>query len=58
VQIGSDCGLLDRPRPHDTLAIAHAERFDVVVDFARYPTGTRVQLINDLGSGTHRHSGS
>jgi FtsP/CotA-like multicopper oxidase with cupredoxin domain len=50
VQIGSDGGLLDRPRPHDTLAIAPAERFDVVVDFARYPAGTRVQLINDLGS--------
>jgi FtsP/CotA-like multicopper oxidase with cupredoxin domain len=52
VQIGSDGGLLDRPRTHDVLAIAPAERFDVVVDFARYPAGTRVRLVNDLGTGS------
>ncbi len=51
VQIGSDGGLLERPLAHDTLEIAPAERFDVVVDFARYPPGTRVRLLNRLGSG-------
>jgi FtsP/CotA-like multicopper oxidase with cupredoxin domain len=52
VQIGSDGGLLDRPRTHDVLAIAPAERFDIVIDFARYPAGTRVKVLNDLGTGS------
>lgn len=50
VQIGSDGGLLDHPITHDDLPIAPAERFDVVVDFHRYPPGARVQLTNTLGS--------
>jgi FtsP/CotA-like multicopper oxidase with cupredoxin domain len=52
VQIGSDGGLLARPLHHDMLEIAPAERFDVVVDFARYPRGTKVRLVNRLGTGT------
>ncbi|WP_269858848.1 multicopper oxidase family protein [Streptomyces sp. RPT161] len=52
VQIGADGGLLERPVPHDVLPMAPAERFDVVVDFARYRPGTRVRLVNRLGSGT------
>jgi len=52
VQIGSDGGLLARPVHHDALEIAPAERFDIVVDFARYPPGTKVRLVNSLGSGT------
>lgn len=51
VQIGGDGGLLERPLAHDTLDIAPGERFDVVVDFGRYPPGTRVRLLNLLGSG-------
>jgi spore coat protein A len=51
VQIGSDGGLLDRPVAHDELDIAPAERFDVVVDLARYRPGTRVRLVNRLGAG-------
>ncbi|MFJ9690645.1 multicopper oxidase family protein [Kitasatospora sp. NPDC101183] len=51
VQIGSDGGLLERPMKHDALEIAPAERFDVVVDFSRYAPGTRVRLVNRLGSG-------
>jgi spore coat protein A, manganese oxidase len=51
VQIGSDGGLLDRPIAHDAIEIAPAERFDVVVAFARYPAGTQVRLLNKLGSG-------
>ena len=52
VQIGSDGGLLDHPRSHDALQIAPAERFDLVVDFARYPPGSRVRLRNTLGDAT------
>ncbi|OIV38347.1 copper oxidase [Mangrovactinospora gilvigrisea] len=51
VQIGSDGGLLDRPRPHDRIDIAQAERFDVVVDFSRYKPGTQVELRNLFASG-------
>jgi spore coat protein A, manganese oxidase len=52
VQIGSDGGLLEKPLAHDTLDIAPAERFDVVIDFSRYRPGTRVRLVNRLGSGS------
>jgi FtsP/CotA-like multicopper oxidase with cupredoxin domain len=55
VQIGGDGGLLERPLTHDTLDVAPAERFDVVVDFSRYRPGTRVRLVNRLGSGSTAH---
>jgi len=51
VQIGSDGGLLERPVAHDAIDVAPAERFDVVVDFARYPVGQAVTLVNRFGSG-------
>ncbi|GGQ46730.1 multicopper oxidase family protein [Streptomyces mutabilis] len=46
VQIASDGGLL--PRPHTTKAIhlSPGERADVVIDFSRYPVGTRLVLKN------------
>lgn len=50
-QIGSDGGLLERSRPHDVLPVAAAERFDVVVDFSRWPVGSQVDLVNRAGSG-------
>ena len=50
VQIASDGGLLARPISHDFLDIAPAERVEVVVDFGRYQRGTRVRLLNLLGS--------
>lgn len=46
VQIGSDGGLLAGPLAHDSIDIAPAERFDVVVDFSRYAPGTKVRLVN------------
>jgi spore coat protein A len=52
VQVGSDGGLLARPVAHDTVEIAPAERFDVVVDFSRYRPGTSVRLVNRLGNGS------
>jgi spore coat protein A, manganese oxidase len=52
LQVGSDGGLLERPVAHDSLDVAPAERFDVVVDFSRYPAGSQVRLVNQLGSGS------
>jgi len=51
VQVGSDGGLLAAPVRHDSIDIAPAERFDVVVDFGRYSPGQRVDLVNRLGDG-------
>ncbi|MEU5946728.1 multicopper oxidase family protein [Micromonospora sp. NPDC047465] len=55
VQIGGDGGLLHRPLTHHTIDIAPAERFDVVIDFSRYRPGTRVRLVNRLGTGHTAH---
>jgi spore coat protein A, manganese oxidase len=49
VQIGSDQGLLAQPVGHDTIKIAQAERFDVIVDFSRYTVGDQITLTNRLG---------
>lgn len=54
VQIGSDGGLLAAPVEQDSITIAPAERFDVVVDFSAFPVGTRVTMRNTLGSGSTR----
>jgi spore coat protein A len=54
VQIGGDGGLLERPIRHDHIDLSPAERFDIVIDFARYRPGTKVQLVNKLGSGSTR----
>ncbi|MFF7456828.1 multicopper oxidase family protein [Kitasatospora sp. NPDC008115] len=51
VQIGSDGGLLEEPVAHDAVEIAPAERFDLVVDFSRYPPGSSVRLMNRFGGG-------
>jgi spore coat protein A len=51
VQIGSDGGLLAAPVTHSTLRISPAERFDVVVDFGKYPVGSVVTLKNTAASG-------
>jgi FtsP/CotA-like multicopper oxidase with cupredoxin domain len=51
VQVGSDQGLLARPRTQSSIVLAPAERFDVVVDFSAYRPGSTVTLVNKLGSG-------
>lgn len=51
VQIGADGGLLDRPISHDAIEIAPAQRFDVIVDFGRYPVGQEITLVNQFGDG-------
>lgn len=52
VQVGSDGGLLEAPVAHDRVLISPAERFDLVVDFSRYPVGTEITLKNLMGEGS------
>ncbi|MFF0745867.1 multicopper oxidase family protein [Streptomyces sp. NPDC004111] len=52
VQIGTDGGLLERPVTTDTVGLSPAERADVVIDFSRYPVGTKIVLENTLGPET------
>ncbi|MGC4938803.1 multicopper oxidase family protein [Kribbella sp. DT2] len=54
VQVGADQGLLAGPVVHRDLPIAPAERYDVVVDFSGVPVGSRVRIVNRLGSGRTR----
>ena len=54
VQIGADQGLLATPVAQRFLPIAPAERYDVVIDFSGVPVGSRVRLLNRLGSGRTR----
>jgi FtsP/CotA-like multicopper oxidase with cupredoxin domain len=46
--VGSEGGLLQHPVQTPDLLITEAERWDVVVDFARYPVGTQVVLQNTI----------
>jgi spore coat protein A len=52
VQIGSDGGLLAAPVTHRSVKLAPAERFDLIVDFSKYASGSVVTLVNHAGSGT------
>ncbi|UPK75271.1 multicopper oxidase family protein [Nocardioidaceae bacterium SCSIO 66511] len=49
IQIGSDGGLLGSPVTHDSIPIAQAERFDVVIDFSGYDLGDEITMTNDAG---------
>ncbi len=51
VQIGSDGGLLEAPVSHRSIRMAPAERFDVIVDFSRFPVGSQVALVNRAADG-------
>ena len=51
VQIGTDGGLLAHPIVHDHIVMAPAQRFDVIVDFSSYQSGTVVTLVNDFADG-------
>lgn len=46
LQIGTDTGLIGQARRLDRLVLAPGERADVLVDFGRYPSGTRLRLVN------------
>ncbi len=49
-QIGTDLGLLESPVPMSELTILPGERADVVMDFALYPSGTELVLVNSAPS--------
>ena len=51
VQIGTEGGLLAAPVRHDSLDIAPAQRYDVLVDFSRFAPGQEVTLTNRFGTG-------
>jgi spore coat protein A, manganese oxidase len=53
--VGSDQGLLPTPEPTRRLHIAPAERYEIVIDFARYQRGTRVVLQNRLDTPFDRN---
>ncbi|HUS30879.1 MAG TPA: multicopper oxidase domain-containing protein, partial [Kofleriaceae bacterium] len=45
-QIGTDQGLLPAPVPVTHLMLMPGQRADVVIDFASYAAGTKLQLVN------------
>ncbi len=45
--IGTDLGLISAPIGLTEIAMAPAERFDVVVDFSAFPAGSEIVLRND-----------
>ncbi|NMH96476.1 multicopper oxidase family protein [Pseudonocardia acidicola] len=44
--IGTDGGLMARPQPTTQLRLGMAERYEIVIDFAKYKPGQRVELRN------------
>lgn len=52
IQIGTDGGLLQRPKELASLEIAPSERVDLIIDFTKLPVGSRIVLqnLNDTGS--------
>lgn len=52
IQIGTDGGLLQRPKEVASLEIAPSERYDIIVDFTKLPVGTQVILQNLDGMGS------
>jgi FtsP/CotA-like multicopper oxidase with cupredoxin domain len=46
--IGSHGGFLTHPVQTPDLLITEAERYDVVIDFAKYPVGTQIVLRNTI----------
>ncbi|MGW0877359.1 multicopper oxidase family protein [Streptomyces sp. NPDC002740] len=51
IQIASDGGLLPEPHTTKTVYLSSGERADVVIDFSRYPVGTKIVLKNTAGFG-------
>lgn len=49
IQVGTDGGLLPAPVPRTQLSLGSAERVDVVIDFSRYPVGSKLVLSDVTG---------
>jgi len=52
VQIGTDGGLLQRPKELQSIEVAPSERIDVIINFTKLPVGSRIILKNLNGSGS------
>jgi FtsP/CotA-like multicopper oxidase with cupredoxin domain len=50
IQIGTDGGLLQRPKLASTIELAPSERADIIVDFTKLPLGSKVILQNLNGT--------
>jgi spore coat protein A, manganese oxidase len=44
--VATDCGLMPAPQAVTELRHGNGERYEVVIDFAKYPKGRRVELVN------------
>jgi spore coat protein A len=51
IQIGTDGGLLQRPKPQASIEIAPSERLDVIIDFSETSVGSKIVLENLNGAG-------
>jgi spore coat protein A len=49
-QIGSELGLLDTPVALDSLTLLPGERYDLVIDFSSYTSGTEILLTNSASA--------
>ncbi|MDB6150011.1 MAG: putative multicopper oxidase [Chthoniobacter sp.] len=52
IQIGTDGGLLQRPKTLVSLDLAPSERADIIIDFTKLPLGSQVVLQNLNGAGS------
>ena len=50
--VATDAGLLEYPQVVDKFRHGNAERYEVVIDFAKYQPGQRVRLLN-LGNNNN-----
>lgn len=52
IQIGTDCGLLQRPKSQDSILIAPSGRIDIIIDFSQSPVGSQIilQNLDEVGS--------
>jgi FtsP/CotA-like multicopper oxidase with cupredoxin domain len=46
IVIGTDGGLMSAPVNTKDMRIAMGERYDLIIDFSKYPIGTRIELQN------------
>ena len=44
--IGTDGGLMPQVQQTTQLRIGMAERYEIVIDFSKYPPGTKIELLN------------
>ncbi|MFH7026513.1 MAG: multicopper oxidase family protein [Heteroscytonema crispum UTEX LB 1556] len=57
IVIGTDAGLMSAPVNTKDMRIGMAERYDLIIDFSRYPIGTQVVLQN-LGLPNNDNTGN